>query len=282
MLAHDRGGLHRGLDVVDGEHEKPGFARFCRLEQLQARSVAVVHLAAEAPHEIHLLIAHFEGRERHAAHAQNARNDLPHTPVTGDDDRVTGACDRVELGSRTTLDPAREQALVQLEQRWRQEHRDRDHDHEEFARACFDYAERACRSEKDEGKLPALRDREREPLRGFVRRAADSRDRVHQDEFRGREPRGEAEHRERPVPHQHKVGAHPHRDEEEPEEQTLERLDISLELVAKLGVGEEHPCEESAERSGQADFLHDERGAYHEQQRSGSEYLTSPVTGHGL
>src|SRR5256885_6114906 len=56
MLAHDRGGLHRGLDIVDGEHEQLGPARSCGLEQLQARSVAVVHLAAEAPDEIHLLV----------------------------------------------------------------------------------------------------------------------------------------------------------------------------------------------------------------------------------
>src|SRR6266852_3628844 len=72
MLAHDCGGLHRGFDVVDREHEKLGFARLRRLEQLQARCVAVIHLVAEAPDEIHLLIVRLERRERHAAHAQYA------------------------------------------------------------------------------------------------------------------------------------------------------------------------------------------------------------------
>src|SRR5258708_21937881 len=115
MLAQDRGGVHGGLDVVDGEHEKPGFARFCRFEQLQARSVAVIYLAAVAPDEIDLLVAHFERRERHAAHSQHARYHLTYTPITGDDNPGAWPCDRVELRGRTTLDPAREHALMQLE-----------------------------------------------------------------------------------------------------------------------------------------------------------------------
>src|SRR2546422_9147325 len=69
MLANDRRRLHRGLDVVDGEHEELGFAGLRRLQQLEARGVAVVDLASEAPDEIHLLVAHLERRERHAAHA---------------------------------------------------------------------------------------------------------------------------------------------------------------------------------------------------------------------
>src|SRR5258708_35383492 len=100
MLAHDRGGLHRGLDVVDGEHEKPGFARFCRFEQLQARSVAVIYLAAVAPDEIDLLVAHFECREWHAAHSQHARYDLTYTPITGNDNRVPGPSHRGEPSGR--------------------------------------------------------------------------------------------------------------------------------------------------------------------------------------
>src|SRR5258708_12850377 len=94
MLAHDRGGLHRGLDVVDGEHEKPSFARFCRFEQLQARSVAVIYLAAVAPDEIDLLVAHFDRRERHAAHSQHARYDLTTPPTTPDTTRLAVPCHR--------------------------------------------------------------------------------------------------------------------------------------------------------------------------------------------
>src|SRR5690349_5230634 len=72
MLADDRRRLHRSLDIVDREDEELRFAHFRRLEQLQARGVAVVHLAAEAPHEIDLLVARLERGEGNAAHAQHA------------------------------------------------------------------------------------------------------------------------------------------------------------------------------------------------------------------
>jgi hypothetical protein len=52
--------------------------------------------------------------------------------------------------------------------------------------------------------------------------------------------------------------------------------------VAKLGVGKQHSGEEGAERSGQADFLHDKRGTYHEQQRRRGKYFASAVACDGL
>ncbi len=127
-----------------------------------------------------------------------------------------------------------------------------------------------------------MRNCDRQTLRGFVRCAADSRDRVHQGKLRDRESPGEPEHRERPVPNQCEVGAHAHRDEEKPEEQTLEGLDIRFQLVAKLGIGKQHSGEECAERSGQADLLHDECGPYHEQQRRRGKYFAPAIACDGL
>jgi hypothetical protein len=75
---------------------------------------------------------------------------------TGDDDRVAGPGDRVELGGAVTLKPAEEKSIVQLEHERREQHRDRDDHHEELGRAGFEYAERACRSEEDKGKFSAL------------------------------------------------------------------------------------------------------------------------------
>src|SRR6266849_1310236 len=159
MLAHDRGGLHRGLDVVDCEHEELGLARFCRLEQLQARSVAVIYLAAVAPDEIHLLVARFERRKRHAAHAQHARDDLPDAAVAGDDDWVSRSRDRIELRRRVPLGPAREPALVSFECERREQHRDGHDHHEELSGARLEYAEAPRRDEQNEGEFAALRNR---------------------------------------------------------------------------------------------------------------------------
>ena len=66
------------------------------------------------------------------------------------------------------------------------------------------------------------------------------------------------------------------RDEEQAEQQPLERLDVGLELVAVLAVGEHHAGEERAERGRQPDLLHEQRDADHDQQRGGGERLAQP------
>src|SRR5229473_3488359 len=277
VLAHDCRSFRRSLDVVDRQHEELRLARLRRLEQLEARSVAVIDLAAEAPHEIHLLVARFERRERHAAHAQHARDDMPYAAVAGDDDRVSRSRDRIELRRRVPLGPARECALVSFERERREQHR-YGHDHDEELRgARLEYAEAPGRDEQNEGELATLRNRNCKSLRGVVRRAADPGDRVHQCKLYEHEAEYEAEHRERPFPNEAKVRAHAHGYEEKTEQQALEGLDVGLQLVAKFGIGEEHPGEEGAERGRQADFLHDERGAHHEQQRRRGKYLATAV-----
>ena len=62
-----------------------------------------------------------------------------------------------------------------------------------------------------------------------------------------------------------------------PEQQALERLDVGLEFVAELGIGEQHAGEKRAERHRQADFLHDQRGADHQQQRRRGEHFAAAV-----
>ena len=62
-LPHERGGLDRRLHVVDRQHEQFRFSRLGRVQELDARGVAVIHLVAESPHEVDLLVAHVERRE---------------------------------------------------------------------------------------------------------------------------------------------------------------------------------------------------------------------------
>ena len=282
VLAHDRRSLRRGFDIVNGQHEELRLARLRRLEQLEAGSVAVIDLAAEAPNKIHLLVAHLERRERHAAHAQHARNDLPHTSVTGDDDRVCRSCDRVEFRGRVPLGPTRERALVSFEREWREQHRHGHDHHKELSAARLEYAEAPRRDEQNEGELASLRNRNCKSLRSVVRRAANPGDRVHQCKLRKHEAEHEAEHRERPFPNETKVRAHAHGYEEKTEQEALEGLDVGLQFVAKFRIGEEHPGEEGAERRRQADFLHDERSAHHEQQRRRGKYFAAAVARHRL
>ena len=63
------------------------------------------------------------------------------------------------------------------------------------------------------------------------------------------------------------------RDEEQPEQQALERLDVALELVAVLGVGEHDAGDEGPEGGAQPDLRHQERDPDHEEQGARREHL---------
>ena len=56
------------------------------------------------------------------------------------------------------------------------------------------------------------------------------------------------------------IRRHPDRDEEQPEQQTLERLDVGFELVAILAVCEQQSRDEGAERHAQAERLKEQGG----------------------
>ena len=97
MPAHQLGRAHRGVDVVDRQHEHFGARRAGSLQQLQPRRIAVVHLVAEAAHEVDLRDARLQRGERDPAHAQDAADDLADAAEAGDDHAAVVAFDAVEL-----------------------------------------------------------------------------------------------------------------------------------------------------------------------------------------
>ena len=64
------------------------------------------------------------------------------------------------------------------------------------------------------------------------------------------------------------VDARPDGDEEESQQQTLEGLEVALELVAVFAVGEDHAADERAERRGQLDHAH-QHGDAHDDEEGG-------------
>ena len=197
MAPHHRRGAQRRLDVVDREHEQLRLARLGRLQQLQARSVAVVHLAAEAAHEVDLLVGQLERGERDAAHVEHARDDLPEAPVAGDDHRLARVVDRVELGRRGALAPGGEQPVVQREHERRDHHRQRHREHQPLGDRAGEHAEAGRRAEQHEGELAALRDRVAHRERARPGRAHRARDQRHERELDRHQAEREPEHRER-------------------------------------------------------------------------------------
>ena len=78
-------------------------------QQVEPRGVAVVHLVAEAAHEVDVRLAAVERGERQPLDAQHARHDLPEAAEAGDDDRdvvlvdgVVGAAAPASASARAT------------------------------------------------------------------------------------------------------------------------------------------------------------------------------------
>ena len=94
MPPHQLGGAHRGLDVIDGEHEHLGALGARGAQQVQPRSVAVVDLVAEAAHEVDVLRRSTSSAVNGMpAHAQDAADDLPDAAEARDDDAAVLALD---------------------------------------------------------------------------------------------------------------------------------------------------------------------------------------------
>ncbi len=73
--------------------------------------------------------------------------------------------------------------------------------------------------------------------------------------------------------HQLQIGRHSDRDEEQPQQQALERLDVGLELVAEFTVGEQYAGQKCAQGQRQAHLADEQRGADDHQQSGGRECL---------
>ena len=85
--------------------------------------------------------------------------------------------------------------------------------------------------------------------------------------------------RARPGRQQAEVDRGADRDEEEAQQEPLERLDVALQLVAVLAVGQDDAGEEGAQRGAEAHAGHEEGDADDQEQRRGGEEL--PQAGAG-
>ena len=75
------------------------------------------------------------------------------------------------------------------------------------------------------------------------------------------EAEGQPQDQQRLLADQAQIGRHADGDEEQPEQQSLEGLDVGLEFVAKFAVREQHAGQKSAQRQRQAHLTHQQRGS---------------------
>ncbi len=90
---------------------------------------------------------------------------------------------------------------------------------------------------------------------------------------------GETEDQAGPGDDQSRIDPGPDRDEIEPEQQALERLDRHLDLAAVLGLRQQEPGDEGAERHRQVARRGEQAVAEHDQETGGHEELGAPGLG---
>jgi hypothetical protein len=187
------------------------------------------------------------------------------------------------LRSSARLGDARQHdALEQDEHRRRQHHRDRDRGDERRGERLVVDVRLDAERQQHERELADLRERERErPARRAIE-LEQPREAIEHGQLRRHRDQHDRDDHHRLAADQPEVDLRTDRDEEQPEQQALERLDVGLELVAILAIGEHDAGEERAERGRQPDHLHEQRDADDDQQRRGRERLAQLRAGEEL
>jgi len=68
--------------------------------------------------------------------------------------------------------------------------------------------------------------------------------------------------------------------EEQPQQQALERLNVAFQLMPVFAIGQNHTCDECTKRGGKTNRPHQERNAHNDQQRHSREQLSDPCPGY--
>ena len=175
---------------------------------------------------------------------------------------------------------ARVQPVARLEGDRGRRHRERHHDDQYVGRALVHEQGRHTDGENHEGELAALRECHGRTADGPPVRRVDARDGAQTQHLDEHETDGEAENGERRLDHESDVDGHADRHEEQAEKQALEGIDIGLQLVPVLGLGEQHARQERAERHREADKIHQQRHTDDREEGRGREDLVGAELRH--
>ena len=275
MLAHQFRRSHRRDHVVDGEHKDLGVFGLGRAQQVELGRVAEIGAAAEAADRLHLFCADVERRERNVARVQHPADDLTDPSETGDDHAwVGGVGDAVERGGRPAAAGTRHQGFVDHEQQRRQRHRHGHHHDQELDRIGTEHTVGQRHVEQHERELAGMTQQHGEAANAIGVVAGEPPHRNQDDCLDQHQCESGANDRDRMRDQQSQVGRHADRNEEQPQQQALERVDAGFDLVAVLRISQQHAGEKGTERHRQAHAGHEQRGADdHEQGAAGEDFL---------
>jgi hypothetical protein len=258
------------LDAIDRVDEQSRLADAGGTQQVEARRVAVEHLVAELAQRLDLVGIVVEHHRPDVVGEQQAPDDLPEASEARDDHRPAGVDGvRLPFGLGAPADPA----VVRDEEDGREHHRQRHDDGEEPHPLRRQHARQLGGAEDHERELAALGQREREEPAFRVRYAEQARDHPQRGDLEAEEAREHPQHLRRAAGQQAEIDRHADGDEEQAQQQPLEGLDHRFQRVAELGVGEQYPGEEGAQRHRKPGQRHQLGHTQHQQQREGGEEL---------
>ena len=240
--------LQRLLHVFHRYHQHAGALGAGGAQQVGATRIAEIDLGAEPPHHLDLAGVALQRGKTDALHAQHPADDLPKATETGDNHRCAVVRDRVVGRRFAAAERGDQHRLAGGEQQRRGNHGERHHQRGRLGGLGGQRADPDRRGEHDEGELAALRQghRKAQHIGGAAPRQQAKHE--HQRDLHREQHRHGGQHADRVLREQGKPRRHADRNEEEPEQQPFERLDVGLQFVAVLAVGQQHASEEGAER----------------------------------
>ena len=243
------------------------------MQQVGACRVAEEPLDAETAHGldgVQIVIKH--GGAETGQHQQPV-HDLTEAADADDDDRLL-LVDLVILGViGGVMGHPVLQSLIGDEGQRRQQHRQRDHKQHPLGQARIQHPGLQGERDQHEAEFACLGKAKREQPAVAPLDAEDQRQDIKDDALDQHEKQGRAEKLERIAEESGEIDARADRDEEQPQEQTLERGDVAFKFVPELAVGQHHAGKEGAKCGRKADKRHQEGDADDDEKREGGVHL---------
>ena len=202
---------------------------------------------------------------------KHAVDDPADAPAPRDDDRVVlvdGIGLAAALPGRIGM---RDELVVEDEQQRGDQHGQRDDQQQLIGEGGFEHRIGDAEGDQDEGELARLRQAQAEQPQRLPPQAVEPADQQQHCHLGSHRHRGPEHHRIPDRAGEREVDPRADSDEEQPQQQALERVDVAFELVAVFAGGKHHARDEGAERGREADQRHQQRDPDHHEQCCGGE-----------
>ncbi len=274
--------LHRFFMISQGDDEQFRLGSAGGFKQIEAGDITVIDLEPESTQYVHVGFVVIQNDRLYPSAHEHSPQVGAQTPESGQDDGALPGLDHIKRALRCIfLKPGCNQAVMQQKQKRREKHGDGDHGNQCFRHGLWEHAIAPGELKQNEreftslgqgnGKQQAFGDRHFENFRDDEQGDGFDHDQT------GNQP---ADHPEL-IADERKIEAGSDGDEKDAQQQSLERLDVALQLVAVFAVGQHHTGDEGAQGRGQTDCGHQHGDADDQGQGCGDKHFSYPGGGDG-